>query len=101
MQVGRSSQAAITLGQASVSRRHLELTWDGTDWQVTDLSTHGSYDLRGLRQPETWRVGRDIELRLGGTEGVPVGFRVLACGIPEPARADEPIAPVVEQVADR
>ncbi len=94
VQVGRSSQAAVTLGQASVSRRHLELTWDGTDWQVTDLSTHGSYDVRGLRQPETWRVGRDIDLRLGGTEGVPIGFQLIPSGAPQPDRADGSIAPV-------
>ncbi len=94
VQVGRSSQAAVTLGQASVSRRHLELTWDGTDWLVTDLSTHGSYDVRGLRQPETWRVGRDIDLRLGGTEGVPVGFQVVPSGGEQPEQGDEPIAPV-------
>jgi len=94
VQVGRSSQAAVTLGQASVSRRHLELAWDGTDWHVTDLSTHGSYDVRGLRQPETWRVGRDIDLRLGGTEGVPIGFQIIPSGSAEPNRADEAIAPV-------
>ncbi len=91
VQVGRSSQAAVTLGQASVSRRHLEISWDGTDWQVNDLSTHGTYDQRGLRQPETWRVGRDINLRLGGTEGVAVGFRVLPSGTPEPGHIDEPV----------
>lgn len=101
VQVGRSSQASVTLGQASVSRRHLELTWDGADWQVTDLSTHGSYDVRGLRQPETWRVGGDVDLRLGGTEGVPVGFRVTPSGTPEPARADAEVAPIGDIFADQ
>ena len=77
VQVGRSSTAAITLTQASVSRRHLELQSDGRQWIVVDNSTHGSYDGNGYRQPERWVLERDVELRLGGTEGVGVHIRLV------------------------
>ena len=77
VQVGRSSTAAITLTQASVSRRHLELQSDGQRWIVVDNSTHGSYDGNGYRQPEQWVLERDVELRLGGTEGVGVQIRLI------------------------
>ncbi len=85
VQIGRSSTAAVTLTQASVSRRHLELTWDGSSWIAVDNSTHGSYGPTGSRQPARWVVDRDIDLRLGGTEGVTVGLRLvpLADGDPE------------------
>ncbi|MEM9566027.1 MAG: FHA domain-containing protein [Actinomycetota bacterium] len=77
VQIGRSSTAAVTLTQASVSRRHLELTWDGSSWVAVDNSTHGSYGPTGSRQPERWIVDHDIDLRLGGTEGVVVGLRLV------------------------
>jgi pSer/pThr/pTyr-binding forkhead associated (FHA) protein len=85
VQIGRSSAAQVTLSQASVSRRHLELTWTGDSWQVADSSTHGSYDLGGHRQPKKWVVDRDVNLRLGGTEGVGVLIRVVPNGTPAPA----------------
>ena len=81
VQIGRSSDASVTLTQASVSRRHLALDWDGETWRVTDRSTHGSYDLDGLRQPGTWALEHDVSLRLGGTQGVGVQIRLVPSAV--------------------
>lgn len=75
--VGRSSTAAVPLTHASVSRQHLELSWDGVSWQVTDTSTHGTYDLHGVRRPERWTLDDGASLRLGGREGVRVEIHLL------------------------
>jgi pSer/pThr/pTyr-binding forkhead associated (FHA) protein len=82
VQIGRSSEAKVTLTQASVSRRHLELTWDGQRWQARDSSTHGSYDLDGVRRPTGWPIANDVSLRLGGTEGVGVQIRLVPSATP-------------------
>lgn len=41
--IGRGTDADITVNDSSISRRHVELTWDGSRAQVRDLgSTNGS-----------------------------------------------------------
>jgi pSer/pThr/pTyr-binding forkhead associated (FHA) protein len=74
VRIGRSSQAAVPLVHGSVSRRHLDLTWADGRWQVTDHSTHGTYDLDGRRLPSGWLLEPSQALRLGGVEGVEVSI---------------------------
>ncbi|MGB5759280.1 MAG: FHA domain-containing protein, partial [Acidimicrobiales bacterium] len=73
--LGRSSQAAIPLTESSVSRRHLELAWNGTTWVAKDSSTHGTYDPIGVRLAPEWSLTTDTTVRLGGPEGVQVQIR--------------------------
>ena len=41
--IGRGSDADITVDDTGISRRHVEILWDGTRAQVNDLgSTNGS-----------------------------------------------------------
>ncbi|MEM7275303.1 MAG: FHA domain-containing protein [Actinomycetota bacterium] len=72
VEIGRASGAAVPLTEGSVSRQHLSVQWDGRQWQVTDNSTHGTFDRNGVRLSRQWAIGGDVRLRLGGTEGVAV-----------------------------
>jgi serine/threonine protein kinase len=84
--IGRGADNDVVLDYQSVSRHHARVTFDGTNYQVTDLnSTNGTYLatfklLPGI--PEAWppdkplRVG-DCYLRL---ERMPTGTRVSGVG---------------------
>ena len=89
VRLGRSSEAAVPLTEGSVSRRHLELTWDGQAWIASDSSTHGTFDTAGERLAPQWLVSSDATLRLGGVEGVEVHLRPLPAdhGSPAPVPA--------------
>ena len=75
VKIGRSSTAAVPLTEGSVSRQHLSAEWTGAQWEVSDNSTHGTFDAAGVRMARQWVVASDISLRLGGTEGVAVEIR--------------------------
>lgn len=75
--VGRSAESAVPLDQGSVSRRHLELEWTGSAWSVTDTSTHGTFDPIGVKLSPRWTVSTDTTVRVGGTEGVELQFRLV------------------------
>jgi hypothetical protein len=72
--IGRGSDADITLDDTGTSRRHIEVLWDGSRAQLTDLgSTNGSL-LNG--EPVTTAVlPPDSVIEVGRTRIV---FRVLA-----------------------
>jgi hypothetical protein len=67
--IGRGPHNDIRLIEANASYRHLQITWDGSDYYVTDLnSTNGTYLentklLPGI--PEVWRTNQ--HLRIGDT----------------------------------
>ncbi len=72
--IGRGSDADITLDDTGTSRRHIEILWDGTRGQVTDLGSTNGSKLNG--QPVTQAVlPPDSVIELGRTRIV---FRVLA-----------------------
>ena len=64
--VGRSSRNKIQLDEASVSRRHAKIFWDGDGYYIEDLKSRNG----------TWINGRVIESgrRIQVNEGVPVAI---------------------------
>jgi len=75
--IGRSADSAVPLVQGSVSRRHLKLEWTGSAWSATDTSTHGTFDPIGVKLSPRWTIGTDTTVRVGGTEGIELQFRLL------------------------
>ena len=72
--IGRGSDADITVDDTSISRKHVEILWDGTRAQVNDLgSTNGSL-LNGA-QVKKAPLAPDSVIDIGRTRIV---FRVLA-----------------------
>jgi hypothetical protein len=72
--IGRGSDADITVDDTSISRKHVEILWDGTRAQVNDLgSTNGSL-LNGERVSKAL-LPPDSVIDIGRTHIV---FRVLA-----------------------
>lgn len=72
--IGRGSDADITVDDTGISRKHVEVLWDGTRAQVNDLgSTNGSL-LDGIRVSKA-PLAPDSVIDIGRTRIV---FRVLA-----------------------
>ncbi|CAN5151568.1 DUF3662 and FHA domain-containing protein [soil metagenome] len=72
--IGRGSEADITVDDTSISRKHVEILWDGTKAQVNDLgSTNGSL-LNGQKVNKAL-LPPDSVIDIGRTHIV---FRVLA-----------------------
>ena len=72
--IGRGSDADITVDDTGISRRHVEILWDGTRAQVNDLgSTNGSL-LNGQKVSKAL-LPPDSVIDIGRTHIV---FRVLA-----------------------
>ncbi len=72
--IGRGSEADITVDDTSISRKHVEILWDGTRAQVNDLgSTNGSL-LNGQKVHKAL-LPPDSVIDIGRTHIV---FRVLA-----------------------
>jgi hypothetical protein len=76
--IGRGSDADITVDDSSISRRHVEILWDGKRAQVNDLgSTNGS--LLNGRKVDTAPLAPDSVIDIGRTRIV---FTVLAQSAP-------------------
>jgi hypothetical protein len=76
--IGRGSDADITVDDTSISRKHVEVLWDGKRAEVNDLgSTNGSL-LNGERVARA-RLDPDSVIDIGRTHIV---FRVLAQAAP-------------------
>jgi len=72
--IGRGSDADITVDDSSISRKHVEVLWDGKRAEVNDLgSTNGSL-LNGNRVNKA-PLAPDSVIDIGRTHIV---FRVLA-----------------------
>ena len=72
--IGRGTEADITVDDSGISRRHVEILWDGKRGQVNDLgSTNGSM-LNGERVTKA-ALPTDSVISIGRTRIV---FRVLA-----------------------
>ncbi|MGL4340312.1 MAG: FhaA domain-containing protein [Rhodoglobus sp.] len=83
--VGRGSDATITVDDTGISRKHVEILWDGTRAEVSDLgSTNGSL-LNGKRVSHA-PLPPDSVIDIGRTRIV---FRVLA----QATTVKEPLPP--------
>lgn len=86
--IGRGSDADITVDDSSISRKHVEILWDGSRAQVNDLGSTNGSELNGNRVSKA-PLAPDSVISIGRTRIV---FRVLAQAAPSgPAdgRADE------------
>ncbi|MFT4123049.1 MAG: DUF3662 and FHA domain-containing protein [Microbacteriaceae bacterium] len=72
--IGRGSDADITVDDSSISRKHIEVLWDGDRAQVTDLGSTNGSRLDGERF-RTALLPPDSVVDIGRTRIV---FRVLA-----------------------
>ena len=72
--IGRGSDADITVDDASISRKHVEVLWDGKRAQVNDLGSTNGALLDGQRVSQS-PLSPDSVIDIGRTRIV---FRVLA-----------------------
>ncbi|MGM1029178.1 MAG: FhaA domain-containing protein [Actinomycetota bacterium] len=72
--IGRGSDADITLDDAGASRNHVEIVWDGTRAQVSDLGSTNGTTLNG-RALKSALLEPDSIIDIGATRIV---YRVLA-----------------------
>jgi len=72
--IGRGSDADITVDDSSISRKHVEILWDGKRGQVNDLGSTNGSELNGKRVSKA-PLPTDSVISIGRTRIV---FRVLA-----------------------
>jgi serine phosphatase RsbU (regulator of sigma subunit) len=65
--IGRSSDAAVSVPDRSMSRRHARLYRTAGEWLVEDLGSRNGTLLNGRRITEPTPVGLGTSLRIGGT----------------------------------
>lgn len=79
--IGRGADADITVDDTGISRRHVEILWDGRRGQVNDLGSTNGTQLNGATVTKA-ALPSDSVISLGRTRIV---FRVLA----QPASIDQ------------
>jgi pSer/pThr/pTyr-binding forkhead associated (FHA) protein len=72
--IGRGSDADITLDDSGTSRKHIEILWDGSRGQVSDLGSTNGSRLNGAKLTKA-PLPPDSVIELGRTR---IFFRVLA-----------------------
>ena len=72
--IGRGTDADITLDDSGTSRKHIEILWDGTRGQVSDLGSTNGSRLNGAKLTKA-PLPPDSVIELGRTR---IFFRVLA-----------------------
>ena len=72
--IGRGSDADITVDDSSISRKHVEILWDGARGQVNDLGSTNGSELNGQKVSKA-PLPTDSVISIGRTRIV---FRVLA-----------------------
>jgi hypothetical protein len=72
--IGRGSDADITVDDSSISRKHVEILWDGKRGQVNDLGSTNGSELNGRKVAKA-PLPTDSVISIGRTRIV---FRVLA-----------------------
>lgn len=82
--IGRGSEADITVDDGGISRRHIEVLWDGERGQVTDLGSTNGSKLNGQKL-STALLPPDSVIEIGRTRIV---FRV----VPEASDSPDPKA---------
>jgi hypothetical protein len=76
--IGRGSDADITVDDTGISRKHVEILWDGSRAEVNDLGSTNGSDLNGSRVTRA-PLPTDSVISIGRTRIV---FRVLAQATP-------------------
>ncbi|HEY8589007.1 MAG TPA: FHA domain-containing protein, partial [Naasia sp.] len=71
--IGRGSDADITIADSGTSRRHVEIVWDGSRAQVTDLGSTNGTTLNGSRITQA-PLPPDSVVQIGRTRIV---FRIV------------------------
>jgi ABC transport system ATP-binding/permease protein len=85
---GRGNDCQIVITDTRVSRRHLEVSWQGGAWFVRDLgSANGTF--RDGRQLGTEPVAGTVSLRLGHASNGPL----VELSVAAPARPQPPPPP--------
>jgi len=82
--VGRGSEADLTVDDTGISRKHVEILWDGKRGQARDLGSTNGSKLNGVRLTKA-PLEPDSVIEIGRTKIV---FRVLAQSADTGANAD-------------
>lgn len=91
--IGRSSEA-LPLSDNTVSRRHAELTPDGLDWYIRDLSSQNGTFVNGIPITDRYRLAEGDHIRTGATVirfGPPAKGDSSVINLVGAARPDAPI----------
>jgi hypothetical protein len=86
--IGRGSEADVTVDDTGISRKHVEILWDGKRAQVNDLGSTNGSKLNGEPVRKA-ALPPDSVISIGRTRIV---FRVLAQSMPIDQRPDRPRA---------
>jgi hypothetical protein len=78
--VGRGSEADVTVDDGGISRKHIEILWDGKRGQAKDLGSTNGSKLNGIKLTKA-PLEPDSVIEIGRTRIV---FRVLAQSVDTP-----------------
>jgi hypothetical protein len=78
--IGRGSEADITVDDGGISRKHIEILWDGKRGQARDLGSTNGSKLNGLKLTKA-PLEPDSVIEIGRTRIV---FRVIAQSVDTP-----------------
>lgn len=91
--IGRSPDCSVAVSDPRVSRQHLTLRWTGSQWELEDLSSSGTW-LAGQRLQQHAVTGPTTVV-LGGADGVTISLvpepepeRIVGLPVPAPGGAD-------------
>ncbi len=82
--IGRGSEADVTVDDTGISRKHVEILWDGNRAEVNDLGSTNGSELNGARITRA-PLPPDSVISIGRTRIV---FRVLAQSAPADAHSN-------------
>lgn len=100
-QIGREKDCGLQLKDPHVSRRHLEILYDGLDWIIRDLGSSNGVYLDGAKIKEaTLPECAKVELGLGGPI-LSVVQELPKTGLAPPQDAEFPKGDSVTQVVSR
>lgn len=91
--IGRGSDADITVNDSGTSRKHVEISWDGSEGVARDLGSTNGSKINGQRFREA-KLQPDTDIVIGETHIV---FRLLP--LAQQASASPSAAPTVAQPA--
>ena len=63
--IGRGQDSAFRLPDTGVSRRHLEINWDGHQATLTDLGSTNGTTVNGNPIQQTWQLNDGDVIRVG------------------------------------
>lgn len=87
--IGRGSDADITIADTGTSRKHVEISWDGSEGIARDLGSTNGSKINGQRFREA-KLQPDTEILIGQTRII---FRLLPLASAAPSAAPAATAP--------